>query len=101
MTDRTLTLSITTPEETGDDLAGMTMNVETHGVNEEIAPVLILAAAEALMRAEIRDDMAFQNPMTTGDVLDAMAFLNARLKAVDAIMHLPQAGPFLSMAIEL
>lgn len=101
MTDRTLTLSITTPEETGDDLAGMTMNVETHGVNEEIAPVLILAAAEALMRAEIRDDMAFQNPMTTGDVLDAMAFLNARLKAVDAVMHLPTTGPSMTASLEL
>lgn len=101
MTDRTLTLTITIPEDMDDDLGGLGIMLESSGVSSDAAAPLIIAAAEATMRSKIRDELERGNPMTTGDVLDAMAFLNARLKAVDAIMHLPQAGPSLSMAIEL
>ena len=101
MTDRTLTLTITLPEDVSEDLAGMAMSVETHGVDAESAPALVLAGAEAMMRARIRTDLEQQNPMTTGDVLDAMAFLSARLKAVDAIMHLPDSGPEFMASLDL
>lgn len=92
MTDRTLTLTITIPEDMDDNLGGMGMSTESHGIDRDIAPILLLAAAETMIRVEIRQELEQQNPMTTGDVLDAMSFLNARLKAVDAIMHLPETA---------
>lgn len=92
MTDRTLTLTITIPEDMDDNLGGMGMSAESHGIDRDIAPILLLAAAETMIRVEIRQELEQQNPMTTGDVLDAMSFLNARLKAVDAIMHLPETA---------
>lgn len=101
MTDRTLTLTITIPEDMDDDLGGLGIMLESSGVSSDVAAPLIIAAAEATMRSEIRDDLERGNPMATADVLDAMAFLNARLKAVDTLMHLPEAPPAIGMRIEL
>lgn len=101
MSDRTLTLTITVPEDVEEDLGGMMMSVEGHGIDGEITPILVLAAAEAMIRGDLRTALERENPMTTGDVLDAMAFLNGRLKVVDAVMHLPDTGPTVIASMEL
>lgn len=88
MTDRTLILSITLPADS-EDLAEMTVAVESMGAAEEAAPSLILAAAEFMLRGRIAQELAQQNPYGTGDMVHAAAALNARLAAIDTLMHLP------------
>lgn len=101
MTDRTLTVTLTMPDDMDEDLGGMSIVAEAVGVDSELAPVFLLAAAEAMMRSQIRSDMEKQNPMATGDLLDALAMLNGRLKVVDEVMHLPVAGPSMTASLEL
>lgn len=88
MADRTLILSITLPEDF-EDLSDMTTSLESRGVAEEVAPSIILAAAEIMLRGRITQDLTRQNPYGTADVISAAAALNARLAAVNTLMQLP------------
>ena len=98
MSDRIVTVQINIPDDTGDDLDGISFSIESDGIVLDSVPPLILAAAEITIRTRLQQEMATENPYATGDVLSAMSTLNARLAAVDMIMHLPMAVGAVNMA---
>lgn len=101
MTDRTIILSISIPPDMGEDLAGMSMSLESKGVPHELAATFILAAGEVMFRTQMQSELSDNNPLASGDVIVAAAALNARLAVVDAIMHLPMGGQPASAMIDM
>lgn len=93
MADRILTLTITIPESSEDVLDGVSASLDAQGVSEENVVPLLLHLAECFAQQEIRDNLERSHPLTSSDQLDAIAFLNSRLRVVDTIMHLPEPRP--------
>lgn len=92
MADRTVTLTITIPEDIDEDLGGLGVFLDASGVDPETVPPLVLAAVEATRRAQLAEAFTQTNPMATGDIIQGMAALNARLSLIDMLMHLPMTG---------
>lgn len=72
-----------------DNLAGVEFGVILDGVPPEGAVPLILIVAESLTQKLVADHLQGENPLEPPALVEAATLLNARLRVVDEMLHLP------------
>ena len=90
---RHVTVTIEIPDHieeiTGETIPEIKFTVMSQGVDADVIVPLLLSAAEGQAQAALLEQFRGADPMEQQDTIDALAMLNARLKVVDTVMHLP------------
>lgn len=102
---RSLTLIITidedSVEEDGFNTDGIVSSMESQGIPPEVATTLLLISVYGRVSMEMRREIEQAVPLQSEEVTGAVAALNARLRMIDEIMHLPEIGPTAGFHITL
>lgn len=88
---RSLTYSFEVPDDvdTVEEALGEGKHtILAEGFERGNAAVLLLSAAEGMIRAQVERELRESDPLEAHDTVVAMAFLNARLQVIDVLMHL-------------
>lgn len=91
---RTIVQTITIPEDYGTPECTEPINfmLSAEGVPQEYLVPILLQGAEAYQRQVYLDEYEEEMPMGNKDFIDSAAAMNARLRIIDNIMHLPMVA---------